>query len=191
MAKKHIITVGGLPGSGKSTVTGILGERLGYDTFSTGNFTRQMAIERNMSLDSFIETYANAGDIDAVIDAELGKIEGTKNNMVVDSRLGFHFIPSSFKVFLEVTPEQSAERIFNDAASDMRKRSGDTDATLEEAYMRTKKRIANDKERYRKLYGVNPYDTHQYDLVVDAAHNQPEEIATMILDAYSAWLEEA
>jgi cytidylate kinase len=188
MAKKHIIVLGGLPGSGKSTTVGVIAERLGYDTFSTGDFTREMAIERGLTLEAFNEECARSGDIDHTIDAELKKIEGSKDKMVVDSHLAFHFIPSSFKVFLDISLEQSAKRIFNDSTSAIRKRSGDTMETLEEAYERTQKRIENHKERYRRLYGLDPYDASQFDLIVDATRDTPEDIATMVIDAYNAWL---
>jgi cytidylate kinase len=188
MAKKHIIVLGGLPGSGKSTTVGVIAERLGYDTFSTGDFTREMAIERGLTLEAFNEECARSGDIDHTIDAELKKIEGSKDKMVVDSHLAFHFIPSSFKVFLDISFEQSGKRIFNDSTSAIRKRSGDTMETLEEAYERTQKRIENHKERYRRLYGLDPYDASQFDLIVDATRDTPEDIATMVIDAYNAWL---
>ena len=41
---------------------------------------------------------------------ELGR---NKDNIVMDSRLAFNFIPHSIKIFLEVSLDVAAKRIFN------------------------------------------------------------------------------
>lgn len=186
--KKHIITLGGPPGSGKSTVKRLTAERLGFKAFSTGDYSRQLAIERGMSLEEFNELVKTSKELDQMIDAELERIEKEEDNMIVDSHLAFHFVPSAFKVFLDTPLQTSAERIFNDSHSEIRRQSGDTMDSLEEAYERTRKRIENHKMRYAKHYGIDPYDSLQYDLVIDTASRTPEEIATMIIDEYTNWI---
>lgn len=188
MRKKHIISLGGLPGSGKSTVNTILTDKLGYDTFSIGDYCRKMAIARGMTLEAFNELVATTKELDVLIDKELKDIEAHRDNMVIDSHLAFHFVPSSFKVFLRITPEESARRIFGDSQAELRKKSGDTMETLEEAHERTKKRILNHRERYMKHYGIDPYESSQYDLVIDTMAQTPKEIADIIAHAYTTWI---
>src|SRR5690606_37895124 len=122
------------------------------------------------------------------IDARLIELEECGDRYVVDSHLAFHFIPSGFSVLLTVSPEQSAERIFRDAKSPTRIKSGDIMQTVEEARERTEHRIRNHIERYQKHYGVNPYDPTLYDLVIDTERCKSEETAEMILEAYTTWL---
>lgn len=186
--KKHIITLGGLPGSGKSTVKRLLAEKLGYATFSTGDFVRDMAHERNLTLEEFNELVKQDKSLDLLIDARLERIEAEEDFYIIDSHLAFHFVPSAFSVFLSISPELSAERIFKDASSPTRIKSGDTMASLEEAYSRTQKRIQNHIERYAEHYGINPYDETQYSLIIDTETRTPDVVADMIHNEYLTWL---
>lgn len=188
--RKHIITLGGPPGSGKSTVRAILAKKFGYKTFSTGDFVRAMAIERGISLEELNEEVANDKHADELIDAELIRIENEEDKYVIDSHLAFHFVPSGFSVFLQISLPESARRIFNDHEAEIRQKSGDTMKTLEEAERRTLKRIENHKERYQKHYGIDPYVPSHYDLVIDSEHDTPEHIAEDIQKAYTQWLHE-
>lgn len=188
MAKRQIITLGGLPGSGKSTIREVLAERLGYKTFSTGSFARHLAKERGMSLQDFNDMVAKDKNLDLLIDAELERIEKEDNKIIVDSHLAFHFVPSSFKVYFEISIDEAARRIFNDTDEKQRVESGDIMETLEATKERTVARIENHTERYMKHYGINPYDRTQYDLVINTEKNNPEEITEMIVEGYRNWL---
>lgn len=143
-----------------------------------------------MTLEAFNDVIATDKSIDFLIDQKQEEMEQDGSNLVVDSHLGFHFIPSGFNVYLKISPESSAERIFNDRDSHVRIKSGDSMSTLEEAVARTQKRIENHTRRYSEFYGVNPYDESQYDLVVDTEKHPPEEVSAIILEAYKKWLKE-
>ncbi len=186
--KKHIITLGGLPGSGKSTVKRLLAEKLGYATFSTGDFVRDMAHERNLTLEEFNELVKHDKTLDLLIDERLERIEADENFYIIDSHLAFHFVPSAFSVFLSISPELSAQRIFKDAASPTRIKSGDVMTSLDEAYVRTQKRIQNHIERYAEHYGINPYDETQYRLIIDTETRTPDVVADIVHDEYQNWL---
>lgn len=190
MNKKHIIILGGYPGSGKSTIKRLLAERLNYRTFSTGDFVRDLASSRGMTLEEFNEVIAQTKDIDLLIDDELERIEAEEDFYVVDSHLAFHFIPSGFSVYLDISLDESARRIFNDREAEMRIKSGDIMNTYEEAKHRTQKRIENHKERYHRHYGVDPYLPSQYSLVINSEAHTPEEIAEQIFYAYTEWIPE-
>ena len=74
---------------------------------------RSIADEKGVSL---VELSLLA-ETDRSIDEELdnkNKEVGKKENVIIDSRLGFYFIPQSFKVFLKLDPKISAERILKD-----------------------------------------------------------------------------
>ena len=106
-----IITIAGKPGSGKTTIAKMLAERLGYKYYSCGLFMRNLAEKKGTSLNAFIKMAEMDPSIDKEIDewqTQLGKKE---NNFILDSRLGFHFIPKSFKIFLDVDLDVSAERL--------------------------------------------------------------------------------
>ena len=186
--KKDIIVIGGYPGSGKSTVKKILAEKLGYKSFSAGDFCRELAQKEGLSLEEFNDKIATSGEnFDHIIDAEQKRIEAQENEYVVDAHIGFHFIPSGFKVFLMIPIETSAERIYNDREAEVRVNSGDSMQSYEEALERTKKRIENHKLRYKKHYDVNVYDVSQFDLVIDNSNMDAEEVAEEIIAAFNKW----
>lgn len=186
--RRELLTIGGRPGSGKSTVSKMVAEHLGYAFFSTGAFARELAIERGLTLEAFNELVAEDGSLDELIDKEQQHIESSKEQYVIDAHLGFYFVPSSFKVYLDISLEASAKRILNDRKAELRKRSGDTMETYEEALERTKKRIQNHVDRYKEHYGVNPYDTSAYDLVIKTDMLTPETVTDIITSNYKKWL---
>jgi cytidylate kinase len=149
-----------------------------------------MAHERNFTLEEFNELIARDASLDRLIDEQLERIEAEEDNYIVDSHLAFHFVPSGFSVYLLITPECSAVRIFNDTTSPTRARSGETMATLEEAFSKTRKRVQNHIERYTRLYDINPYDETRYTLTIDTDGKTPDEVTGAIYAAYMAWLEE-
>lgn len=188
MEKKHIITLGGLPGSGKSTVRDLLAEKLGYQSFYTGGYSRKLAAERGLTLDEWNDHVAQDKALDELIDAEQKRINEEEDEFVVDAHIGFHFLPNSFKVFLTVPIEVSAQRILNDAQDQTRIEAGDVMQNFEEAVERIKKRIANHEYRYKKHYDVDVYDPEQFDLVIDTSEIKPDEVVDKIIAAYKEWL---
>ena len=188
MKKKHIITLGGLPGSGKSTVRNMLAAELGYKSFYTGGYARELAEERGITLEELNEKIATDKKLDELIDTEQIRISQEEDEYVVDAHIGFHFIPNSFKVFLTVPIEISAERIFKDSNSQVRQRSGDVMESYEEALTRTQKRIDNHQYRYKKHYGIDVYDPAQFDLLIDTNNRTPESVKEEILTRYKEWL---
>ncbi len=186
--KKHLISLGGLPGSGKSTVKGLLADKLGYPTTSTGDFMRSLALARGISFDDFNALIATDKSIDLEIDAKLKEIEANVDEMIIDSHLAFHFVPSSFKVFLNISLKVSAERIYRDSERESRKSVGDTMSSVEEAMVRIQARIDNHNDRYMRHYNVSPYDKSQYDLVIETENCTPIEVTEQIITAYQMWL---
>lgn len=187
--KKHIITLGGLPGSGKTTVRKLISDKLGYKTFSAGAFVREMAHARNISLDKLNSLIAKDKSLDENIDDKLEHINNNEDNYVVDAHLAFHFIPNGFNVYLDISQEKAAERIFNDADSILRKKSGDTMRSVEEACERVSSRIKNHIKRYESHYGLNPYIKEQYAFYINTENLPPVEIASKIIKAYNEWLD--
>lgn len=189
MEQKEIITLGGLPGGGKSTVKALLEQKLAWDSFSTGDYMRSLAKARGMTFDEFNAHIAQHKADDELIDKELQRINAEEDKVIVDSHLAFHFIPNAFKVFLDISLEESAKRIFADGDRESRKSVGDVMESIEEASARISARIENHNDRYMRHYGISPYETDQYDLVINTEQHTPEEVATIIIDGYNSWLQ--
>ena len=170
-----IIALGGRAGSGKSTIGKILAKKLKYKHYSMGDFQREIAKERNISIIELGELEEKDPSIDQEVDKKQIDLGKSQDNFVIDSRLGFHFIPQAKKVFLEADFELRASRILNDKSR--KEDNPDINKAKENIIKREKSEI----KRYTKYYHINPYDTKKYDIIIDASGNEPEEIADNII----------
>jgi len=171
------ITVSGIVGSGKSTVAKLLAEHLGFEYFSVGKMMREMAVERGLTLQEFTEVAKENKEIDFELDNRQKALNSDDREFVMDSRLGFHFIPDSFKVFLKVDLPKAAERIYNSS------REEEKYSDVKEALTSLKKRIASEKIRYKQYYNIDFPCEDKFDLVIDTTMRTPQEIVEEILDS--------
>src|SRR5690606_27677648 len=111
--KKNIITIAGDLGSGKSTTADLVAKLLGYERFSSGSFMRDMAAKKGVTVVEFNQMAEKDPKIDTEIDTTIQRIGEEKDNLVIDSRTAWHWIPGSFKVYLSLDPKLAAERMFN------------------------------------------------------------------------------
>ncbi|NIA03923.1 MAG: AAA family ATPase [Nitrospiraceae bacterium] len=169
------ITISGRIGAGKSTVAKELAEALGYEYYSTGSIMRKIAKEKGINLLKLSEEAEFNPEIDEQIDKfqkEIGKI---KDDFVMDSRLGFIFIPDSIKIYLNVDLETSAERLLS--RNDKEEHYKDFDTTLDSITER--ERIEN--ERFMKLYHVDFTNLTNYDLIITTSDLTPNQIVSTII----------
>lgn len=183
--KKHVITLTGLPGSGKSSTANAVAHTLGYRRFSSGDFARQVAAEHGITIEEWNKKAEEMPTLDFEVDEAVRKA-GESTNLVIDSRIAFHWIPDAFKVFLTLDPRTAANRTF--AQIQKEGRASQQASTAEEAYQNTLARIESERVRYKKLYDLDYTDESQYDLVVDTGINSIEEVAEKIVAAYQKWL---
>ncbi len=172
-----IITLSGMPGAGKDTVANILHKKLGYRVVRIGEIRRKLAEEHGLTLEELNRLGEQEFWTDKEVDAYQEELGATMDNFILVSRLGWRFIPQSFKVFLMVDPSIGAERIY------LANRPSESFSSLEEAYEHVQARIASDERRYAKYYQLTLYDVRQYDLSIDTTRLTPEDVAGIILTA--------
>jgi len=171
-----IITIAGKPGSGKSSVAKILAKKLKLEKFSAGDFRRQMAKDRGLSIQELNKLGEKEDFTDKDADnwqAEIGK---TKDNFVIDGRLSYYFIPNSVKIFLDVSPEIGAKRIMPSRRKEEKMNS------IKEAVQMWHERVNSDIKRYKKYYKINPYNKEQFDLVINTTSLTIKQTAEKILN---------
>jgi len=172
-----IITLGGRFGSGKTTVAKILAQRLGYERYSMGDFRKQIAKEKGMTIDQLNKLAERDPESDILADKKLQELAKTKDNLVIETRTGFHLIPNSFKVGIVANLEESAKRI-------MAKNSEiQPYSSLKEAMKKVKEGWDSDYRRYKSLYGVDYTKPSHFDLFINSTNLTPNEVADRILDA--------
>ena len=178
------ISLAGDLGSGKSTVSKILVERLDATYYSTGAICRAIAASHGMTIvemNQYMETHP---EIDHEIDDGLRALSHKDENMIIDSRMAWHFVEDTFRVYMTTELNESAKRILR------ANREGDHAATLAEMAEDIRARKASERRRYSEQYGVDCKDLSNYDLVVDSTYASPEAVAACILASFDEWLKD-
>lgn len=186
MERKHIITLSGKPGSGKSSTSDRVAEMLGYTRYSSGSIVRSILEEQNLTMQEYNEQAKNDHALDTKVDEALRDLRD-KRDVVVDSRLGFYWIPESFKVYLDLDIDVATARIFNDKQSN-RERANESHTTLAEASSMVRARMQAERSRFRQMYRIDPFDASHFDLVIDTSRHSPETVAITVFDNYQKWL---
>jgi predicted cytidylate kinase len=177
-----IISLGGLPGAGKSTVKKLLAERCGLRSYSMGDMRGKMALERGMTIDEFNTLGMTESFTDTDVDTYQARLGTTEDHFIIDGWMSWHAIPHSFKVFLTIDPRVAAERIFSARQHESGREDEPLYRTVEETQETLARRIAQNQERYKKWYSVDFLDPSHYDCVIDTTHLTPEEVVAEILD---------
>ncbi len=188
MQKRHIITICGMLGSGKSTAAKRVAAALGFPHYSAGDFMRAMAAERGVTIVELNVLAENDPAVDKEIDAKQKAFMDANDNFVIDSRIGWFFAPDSFKVFLDLDLDTAGERIFGDIQAKKAERKEEMSESLEAVKTRLAERLASEKERYNKYYDIENYqDAKHFDLVIDTKANGIEDVERLIIEGYNAW----
>ena len=107
-----IISLSGAEGAGKSTIAKMLAAKLGWPRYYMGRIWREKAQEKGLTLVEYQKMGETDPSIDREIDEYQKKLGETLDNFVIEGRTSWYFIPHSFKIFLDVSPEEGAKRIF-------------------------------------------------------------------------------
>lgn len=178
-----IITISGIPGSGKSTVGKILAQKLGYKYLSMGDLRGEIALKHNLTIDELNKIGETESWTDTETDEYQKNLGVTSDNLIVEGRLGFHFIPHSFKIFLDVNTKEAAKRALQsmDSRPD-EKRPKD----VIEAEKNLISRLESDKKRYLKYYQIDYTEPSNFDLFLDTSNLPIPEVVKIILDKIQA-----
>jgi cytidylate kinase len=166
------VILGGLAGSGKSTVSAALSKIYGLRRVSAGDIFRAIAKERKTDLIAFGRYAEKHPQIDKEIDKRLLE-EAKKGDVILDGRAVAYLskkarIPA-LRIFLGVGEKQSAKRVA--------KRDGITPKKAL-AYSRLREReIAR---RLKSLYGLDTSDTSNYDVCIQTDGYTPKEVIGLI-----------
>jgi cytidylate kinase len=189
MERKHIITISGKPGSGKSSTADRVAKMLNFTRHSSGDMVRNLLQQKRLTLAEYNEQALNDHALDEKVDEYLRDFRDNKD-VIIDSRLGFYWIPESFKVYLDLDMQVATARIYKDAVSnEMRTKGGELADSLDTVSKQVQARMETEQARFKQLYNVNPYNTAYFDLIIDTSRHTPETVALTVYDTYKRWLE--
>jgi CMP/dCMP kinase len=164
------ITVSGSPGSGKSVLSKYFAEKNGLKRYNIGELRRQMALERGITLDELNKIGEKEAWTDKYADDYQRRLGQEEENFIIEGTLSWYFIPDSIKIFVKVDSKVAAERIFK-----AKRESEKNYSSIKEAEETIIERINSDKKRYGDIYGVDPYDLKNYDIIIDTSDMSEED----------------
>ena len=121
-------------------------------------------------------------------DQKLRDLEN-ENKIVIDSRTAYHWIPESFKVYLDLPARIAKGRILNSIKEDKLREQSEQSSSSEEVFKKMNERFLSEQKRYWDLYKINNADKSQFDLVVDTDKNNLEQVADIVVREYKKWRE--
>lgn len=169
------ITIGGLSGTGTSSIGKALSKHFDYEFISGGNFARKLAAEKGMTIEEWDKYMLDNNDFsdDAKIDGVQKEFGKTKDNFVLESRLGWFNVPDSLKIKLfcednirfERTSKQDPERF------------GTTIEDFQNTMKKSLQREEDHRQRIENLYRIeNLNDDKHFDFIVDTTNLKFEEV---------------
>ena len=184
--KKEIITICGGLGSGKSSTAKEVARILNFKHFSSGDFFRQVGLELGLSVNELNKRAEIDTKIDEMTDQKLRDMNNTEK-VVIDSRTAYHWIPESFKVYLDLPTEIAKERILSSIKENKLREQSEQSKTGEEVLNKLTERFQSEKKRYWDLYKIDNTDKNQFDLVIDTNKNNLTQVVEIILAEYKKW----
>jgi cytidylate kinase len=179
MKKSIVITISGPHGTGKTTYAKRIAKAFNLKHVSAGELFREIAREKNISIEKLSEIAMQTQEIDNLID-ERTKKEAKSGNVIIDGQLaGWMALENAdIKIFLTAPKEKRFERIAKrDAIS------------IEEAEKITLLREKLEKERYKKYYGIDLEDISIYDLIVDTSLMDIDKTTNFLISIIKKFIE--
>jgi CMP/dCMP kinase len=185
--KKEIITICGGLGSGKSSTADQVAKALGYKRFSSGDFFRQVGMDLGLTVNELNLRAEKDPSIDVMTDDKLRALRDAEK-IVIDSRTAYHWIPESFKVYLDLPQEIAKDRVLNSLKENALRSQSEKISSPEEAYAQMQERFQSEQKRYWDLYKIDNTRKENFDLIVDTNENNLEQVVSMVVSEYKKWL---
>ena len=175
-----IISVTGKPCSGKGTICNLFCAKYSFEYIGMGKIFRTLSMQKGFANVTEFQSSAEAKEVDKAVDNELINIGKTRNgeNLMIDSRTAWHFVPNSFKVYVDVSLEEASKRLLN------ANREEEQANNEEEAKQMLLSRYNSENARYKELYNIDCTNLNNFDCVLNSTHLSTEELCTQLYNEY-------
>ncbi len=167
-----LIAVSGPHGSGKSTCSRRLAEKLGYKYLSAGQVFRDFAQKKGLSIEAFSREAEKCDDIDKEIDERTKNLALTEENLVVDAQLAGWLLKEKALLLVYITAPLDI-RVKRIAMRENKE--------IASVHKETVVREESEKNRYHKLYNIEIDDTSIYDLIINSEKFDADDCVDIIM----------
>ena len=165
-----IITIGGLAGTGTTTLAQLLSEKLNVPYISAGFIFREMAAERGMSVLEFSEFAEGNDEIDKEIDKRQAEKAKSTDNLILEGRLSAFFVDNADLRICLMTPfDVRSKRIAE-------RENKSVDVAKSEIIIREESEVL----RYKEIHNIDISNMEIYDLIINTDSFDPESISEII-----------
>ena len=165
-----IITIGGLAGTGTSTLAEVLSKKLDIPYISAGFIFREMAAEKGMSVLEFSEFAEGNDEIDKEIDKRQAEKAKLADNLIVEGRLSAYFVDNAdLRLWLMTPFDVRSKRI-----SEREQKS--VEVAKDEIITREK----SEALRYKEIHNIDISNMDIYDLIINTDSFDPESISEIV-----------
>ena len=165
-----IITIGGVAGTGTTTLAQVLSEKLNVPYISAGFIFREMAAERGMSVLEFSEFAEGNDEIDKEIDKRQAEKAKSTDNLILEGRLSAFFVDNADLRICLMTPfDVRSKRIAE-------REDKSVDVAKSEIIIREESEVL----RYKEIHNIDISNMEIYDLIINTDSFDPESISEII-----------
>ncbi len=168
------LTIGGLSGTGTTTVAKLLEKDFDIEYVYTGDIFRKMGAEKGMSVGEFGDYVFHHPEIDRELDARQVEL-ARDSDIIIEGRLAgymaYRHNVLAYKIWLHAPPETRAERVAGREAKKIA-------AVMDE----NERRENGNRKRYMEIYGFDINDTSFYDIDIDSSKYLPDKIRDIIVN---------
>ena len=181
-----IITITGKPCTGKSTMAEIFVNKYNFERIYAGKIFKQKARELGIDITDLCKS-DQIIEVDKQVDKELESIYHSRfnDNLLIESRTSWSFMPKAFNVFIDIPDNIMASRLFNSDRPENEK-----GANLDEALIKVTERYNADVKRYKMLYNIDCDNLNNYSFVIDNSNLTPEQTADKIYEEYLKFIKQ-
>lgn len=168
----RVVTIGGPPGSGKSTASRTVADALQLTYHAAGELFRAEAHRRGMDLETFGHYAEGHPEVDEALDRAMQAL--ATPGSLLDGRVQGALCRQRGVPVYEIRITASDEERIRRVAQ----RDGQS---MVDAMRQVKEREASERTRYARFYGID-LDRAVPDLAIDTTTRSPDNVATEIID---------
>jgi len=177
-----IIAISGLHGTGKTTIAKRISEIFNLKHYSTGFMFRDLAKEKNLTIEELSKLAEEDSSIDYALDEKI-KQYTNEGNCVLDNQLSPYLLGDQidYCVLLKCAKDVRIKRMMERDSDDFEKKLYETEL-----------RELSEQKRFLKYYGVDVLDSNTimstFDLILDTTYLDIEGAVNIIKTAIEEFI---